>query len=91
MKSLEIITLRSGTKPEKTTFRELVKEIEAADVEEGPVGFRLYRHAAVESDLSIHIHRENVRGTPAKSALGLELARLFGEFGLVNHSVWIEE
>ena len=91
MTYLEIITLRSATNPEKTTIRDLVKQIGAGDITERPLGLRLYRNASVGNDVSVHIQRAAANGNSGKSPLGLQLARLFAEYGLVSHSLWIEE
>ena len=91
MKYLEIITLRSATNPEMITIKGLVKKIKAGDVAEGLLELRLYQNASVENDISVHIQREAPNGYPGKSPLGLQLARLFREYGLVSHSLWIGE
>jgi hypothetical protein len=91
MKCLEIITLRSATKPEKMAIRDLVKMMGAGDTEEQAPALVLYRNASVGNDISVHLQRETGNGHPGKSPMGLQLARLFSDFGLVNHSVWIEE
>lgn len=91
MKCLEIITLRSATSREKMTIRDLVKKMGAVDAKEPASGLVLYRNAPVENDISVHIQREVTNGYPEKSPMGLQLARLFSEYGLVSHSIWIEE
>jgi len=91
MKCLEIITLRSATKPEEMVIRDLVKKMEASDTEGQAPALVLYRNASVGNDISIHLQRETGNGHPEKSPMGLQLARLFSEYGLVSHSIWIEE
>ena len=91
MKCLEIITLRSATKPEEMVIRDLVKKIEASDTEGQAPALVLYRNASVGNDISIHLQRRLANGHPGKSPMGLQLARLFSEYGLVSHSIWIEE
>ncbi|MDY6986438.1 MAG: hypothetical protein SWQ30_00120 [Thermodesulfobacteriota bacterium] len=91
MKCLEIITLRSATSTEKMTIRDLVKKMGAADAKEKPSGLVLYQNASVENDVSVHLQRELKNGHPTKSPLGLQFARLFNEFGMVSHSIWVEE
>lgn len=84
MTCLEIITLRSATNPEKITIKGLVKKIKAGGVAEGPSELRLYRNALMGNDISVHIQREVPNGHPEKSPLGLQLARLFSEYGMVS-------
>ena len=57
----------------------------------GLVEMKTYRHAALEMDLNMHLHWKSKRPQPNGSALGLRLAQALKEFGLVDHSVWIEE
>lgn len=51
---------------------------------------RIYRHARVENDLLIHIHRGETSGDEKASELGLQLASLLRIYGLVEHSVWVQ-
>ena len=91
MKCLEIITLRSATNPEKGAIRELVKKMRGSDTKEPAPALVLYRNASVGNDISIHLQRNTGNGHMGKSPMGLQLARLFSEYGLVSHSIWIEE
>jgi hypothetical protein len=90
MDCLEIIALRSSTIPDPEDLIRLVKHIEASHGAEETIALRFFQHATVENDFSVHIRRKTTGGRPDKSALGLQLAHLFSEFGLVSHSVWIE-
>jgi hypothetical protein len=89
MKWLEVIKLRSaGT--DSRLLEELLLSIDKFN-QSGLVEMKTYHHAALESDWSIHLHWESERPQQNGSALGLRLAQAFKEFGLVDHSVWIEE
>jgi len=88
MKWLEIIKLRSVGKGSGLPA-EFLMSIDKFS-QEGLVEVKTYRHAALESDLSVHLHWESGRPEQNGSALGLRLAQVFKEFGLVNHSIWIE-
>jgi hypothetical protein len=57
----------------------------------GLTAMKTYRHAALETDLSVHLHWKSERPEENGSALGLRLAQALKEFGLVDHSVWMEE
>jgi hypothetical protein len=50
----------------------------------------IYRHAKVAGDLSIHLHLGPGEGSRL-SALGTHLARALKEYGMVEHTVWLEE
>lgn len=91
MKWIEIITVRTAGTPGTKVVADILRGIGANAGREKPVMVKLFSHATVESDLSIHIQWEASRMDHRKSSIGLELAGLLGDFGLVNHSVWIEE
>ena len=57
----------------------------------GLVEVKTYRHAALETHLSVHLHWESERPEQNGSSLGLRLVQALKEFGLTDHSVWIEE
>lgn len=89
MKWIEIINLRApGGIWEKLPPTDLKKRI-GKITEKGFKGLTIYRRAEFNTDISIHISwygRQPVR----ESATGMRLAQLFRNYGLVNHSVWIE-
>lgn len=88
MKWLEVIKLRSVGR-DSGLLEELLLSIDRSRQDER-VEMKTYRLAALETDLSVHLHWES--GWPEKngSALGLRVAQALKEFGLVDHSVWIE-
>ncbi len=89
MKWLEIIKLRSVG-----NNRNLVKKIALSATEAGQKGLvkiEFYRHAILESDLSLHLLWDSDQLEKNGSALGLHLAQALEEFGLVDHSIWIEK
>jgi len=57
----------------------------------GLAGIKVYHHAALENDFSLHLYWEGEQLERNGSALGIRLAQALKEFGLVDHSVWIEE
>lgn len=91
MRWLEILTLRAAGNRLELLDRELLKIISEIDNQNSLLEMRLYRHAAVGTDLSFHLHWESTRVERGGSSLGLQLAHVMEEFGLINHSVWVEE
>lgn len=100
MECVEIIALRAANVRCENDSLEFLRsfhgaldviKIHGGDAGSLPAVLKVYRNAFVENDLSIHLHWQNRGSPPMKSALGLQLARLFSEYGLVNHTVWIEE
>jgi hypothetical protein len=90
MKWLEVIKLRGAGNGEGL-LKEFFREMNKAGQNTGLIQIKTYRHAALETDLSVHLHWESDRPDQNGSTLGLRLARALKEFGLIDHSVWIEE
>ena len=89
MKWLEVIKLRLAGGGE-SLLEELLRPM--AEVgQSGLVEIKTYRHAALETDLSLHLHWESENPEQNGSTLGLRLAQALKEFGLIDHSIWIEE
>jgi len=89
MKWIEIIKLRSaGRDPE--SLKAYLSAMAKSD-QRGLTEIRIYRHAAWETDWSLHLHWESEEPEKDGSALGLRLSQTLKEFGLIDHSTWIEE
>lgn len=86
---LEIIKLRSAWKG-SVPLDELVDSISKVG-QSGLVNMKTYRNAALETDLSLHLCWKSDQPEQNGSPLGLHLARALKEFGLIDHSVWIED
>jgi len=89
MKWLEVIKLRSAG-GSLGLLEELLLPISRSK-QSGLVEMKTFRHAALETDLSIHFHWDSEMPEPNGSALGLRLAQALKAFGLIDHSVWVEE
>jgi hypothetical protein len=89
MKWLEIIKLRSVGKDSRL-LEELLLSIDKFN-QHGLLEMKTFHHSALESDWSFHLHWESGRPEQNGSNLGLRMAQALKEFGLVDHSVWIEE
>jgi len=88
MKWIEIIRLRSAGKAPETLnalFSAFTK-----NVLPGLTETRICRHVLWETDWSLHLEWESEKAEKNGSALGLHLAQALKEFGLVDHSIWIE-
>ncbi len=92
MKWLEIISLRSaGNGIGGDDEIELGETLFGSRKEEGLKKIRLYRHASLGRDISLHLFHEGSRDEVRKSELGLRLAASLKESGLVSHSLWVLE
>jgi len=89
MKWLEVIKLRSAGKGSGLP-EEYLMSIDKFN-QKGLVEINIYHHAALETDLSVHLHWESEQVEQNGSSLGLRLAQALKEFGLVDHSIWIEK
>lgn len=89
MKWLEVIKLRLAGGGE-SLLEELLRLIPEIG-QSGLVEMKTYRHAALETDFSLHLHWESKNPDQNGSTLGLRLAQALKEFGLIDHSIWIEE
>ncbi len=89
VKWLEVIKLRSAGEGSGVLEKFLLPMAKVG--QSGLVEMKTYRHAALETDLSLHLHWRSERPEQNGSALGLRLVQALKEFGLVDHSVWIEE
>ncbi len=88
MRWCELIRLRSATDC-RQAITELVRQT-AAEKIHGAVDIRTYHGAALEYDTSIHIYWESDRCHANGSGIGNRISYTLKEFGLVDHSVWIE-
>ena len=90
MRWLEIIDLRSDTSTWKSMEAHVQKMITDLNRDTENHSLTAYSQAMVENDFSIHLTHESCSVEKSGSTLGLHLASVLREFGMVNHSVWIE-
>ena len=91
MKWIEIITLRSNGNVQESLIRELLKPVAKGDESKGLIAMKIYWNARINTDVSIHLQWESTRVEQQGSTMALRLAQTLKEFGLVNHSAWVEE
>jgi hypothetical protein len=86
--ALEIIHLRMASASAET----LADVIRNSVVSEPTLlGVHIYRHAKLETDLMVHLHRSFARAEDGECECGERLASLLRAYGMVEHSVWVEE
>jgi hypothetical protein len=90
MKWTEVIKLRVNESDRESVEKGAIRLIDDIVWREGLRKIRLYRHALIGNDLCIRLDWESDAAMPQGSAEGLSLVHLLREFGLTNHSVWIE-
>ena len=89
VKWLEVIKLRSAGK-DPGSLEELLRSMSQVK-QSGLVEMQTYRHAALETDLSVHLLWESDFPEMNGSAPGLRLVQALKEFGLTDHSIWLKE
>jgi hypothetical protein len=52
---------------------------------------KVYNRFSLESDISIHLLHQSDKPVINGSPEGMQLASALKEFGLTNHSIWIEK
>jgi hypothetical protein len=88
MKWVEIITLRvSGAIPSELAD-EFLKELGKVSTTKNLEEIRMYRNSI--NDVSIHIHWKSEQEGQHKSDFGLMLSQALKDYGLLNHSVWVQ-
>ncbi len=90
MKCLEIIELRTAESNRKLLDIQMQKLIDDVAKETGAESIKAYFRVMLATDFSIHLFHDALEGDQNGSKLGLHLAATLKEFGLVNHSLWIE-
>jgi hypothetical protein len=90
MKWLEIIELRSVGSNRGLLESQLQKLINEVDREAKKQAIKAYTRVMIDTDFSIHLFHDSKKAENSGSPLGLRLASALKEFGLVNHSIWVE-
>lgn len=93
MRWIETIKVQSATGKEQAVENELIvlareaqKSLNCQGIQEAIVS----RHASVPGHLAIRLYWDTECPQIQGSLLGLSLAQSLRDFGLVDHSVWIE-
>ncbi len=90
MKWLEIIELRSVGSNRELLESQLKKLIYEVEKEATKQAINVYSRITIDTDFRIHLFHDSKTVENSKSPLGLRLASALKEYGLVNHSIWIE-
>lgn len=87
---LEIIELRSANCHCDVLKPRLLRLSDEMSKEAGRQTIKVYSSMKFGADFSIHLYHNSHEAAYDGSPLGLQLASAFKEFGLVNHSIWVE-
>ena len=87
---LEIIDLRSGSVKSKELAAELEQLVHSLAQNSDSEKIKIYTHLHYSTDFSLHLFYKIADKDHLNNQLGLRLASSLKEYGLVNHSIWIE-
>ena len=90
MHLLEVIELRTARKKQDDLMEYFSTVVEDLSNKNEVDEFRIYSRVESETDFSIHIYYDSKEQSEEGTRLGLRLIDTLKEFGLVNHSIWIE-
>lgn len=91
MKWIEIIKLQVADSDRESVKHELSKLISKIDHKGGLCDVKTYHNALVNSDFSITLYWKSGKVEQQGSATGLSLIHMLKAFGLISHSVWVEQ
>ena len=90
MKWIEVIQLRIVDSNRDFLESQLQKLIDEVNKESKMQTIKSYSRVMIDSDFSIHLFHDSKKVDNSGSPLGLRLASALKEYGLVNHSIWLE-
>ena len=88
---IEVIKLRSPGIKEDIPDKNLLAKLAQVNRAGGPWEMQIYCHATVESDMAVHLIWKTGFPESGGSAVGMQVVEFLKPFGLVNHSVWVQE
>ncbi len=88
MKWLEIIELRAVHIDQNLLNQQIASLLDELKNENA---INIYVNIRVETDWSIHVQHESKKFEEQGSEVGKRLKAMLKEFGLVNHSIWVEQ
>lgn len=87
---LEIIELRTTGQNREELERTLKKLMDRLNADPEHEQLQVYNSVVVESDFCIHLHALSENPNRKGSPLGLRIASILKEYGLVHHNIWRE-
>jgi hypothetical protein len=90
MEYLEIISVRAACNEQVCRVLTACRQISPDRFPVTLKKMNIFQNAEYGTDISVHFHwclHQSER--PGRSLLGIQLAWMLGDFGLINHTVWI--
>jgi hypothetical protein len=91
MRWLEIIEIRASGKNLESLHKQLQGLADEVNGNPMQQKAKIYTHVSIDNDLSIHLLSDSDRADANGSVLGQQIAAMLRSFGLINHSIWIEQ
>jgi len=91
MKWMEVIEFRSFNKEQALIELDFWNCLNRVIGEAHIVKIEVYNHSTLPTDTSIHVHHESTQTENQGSPFGLQLVSELKAFGVVNHTVWVQE
>lgn len=88
MSWIEVVTVRTAGKAEYIKALEFFRQLSESLKDDEKLSVQVFRNSNYDMDLSIHIYRDCMVETPAKTACGIRLCKLLARFGIADHNVW---
>jgi hypothetical protein len=88
---LEVITVRVPEKEELENALEFCTQVFHTVEKRDLMNLSIYCSSGYGSDLSVHIHYPVEPSSQEKSLLGLQFAKGLSAFGIVSHTLWIDQ
>lgn len=88
---LEVIEIRAVGSNQillESRLQDLINEL---NQETSLQAVKVYRHVLLQTDFSIHLFHDSPNADRSCSPICSRLVRSLKDFGLVNHTVWIEK
>ncbi len=90
MKWIEIIEIRSVDNTQEIIEKDLQKLLTQVDNESEKYNIKVYTHVMIDTDFSIHLFHDDKKIESSGSSLGLRLVSALKAYGMVNHTIWVE-
>jgi len=88
---LEIIEIRAVGNNRDLFEAQLHSLINQLNQEKTLNNVKIYKHVLLETDFSIHLLHDSQKTDTGCSSICMQLIPSLKDFGLVNHTVWVEK
>jgi len=91
VKCVEIISLRTAGGTESVVTPDFLFSLVVRAEAEGLLAVRIFSRVNLHTDFSLHLEWQFKKLPSGASPLGLHLAQILKDYGLINHTLWKKE